>query len=240
MKESKVLLTGLAQWSQDRPFVLAVLGPNGSGKSSIEHELGIGDRSLVERVRHGRAFIDEETGKLGILMVNPDAIAANLLAKNPGLGVDEANRAAQKEAERLRNELAARRADFAFETVGSHPSKVEFLKKLKLEGYNVAVLAVSTESPDINVRRVAQRVALGGHDVPEEKIVARYERTSNLLIAYYQVSDLFVAYDNSRDAKSAGDPSARLVMVRDGSGLHIEPAAREVGWINRFVLEKIR
>ena len=232
-------LRGLASFSQPRPFVLAVLGPNGSGKSSIEHELGIGDRALMERVRGGRAFLDEESHKLGILTVNPDAIAASYMEAYPGMSIDEVNRKAQINAELRRRELAESGVDFAFETVGSHPSKVEFLQELKDAGYFIAVLAVSTEDPQINIRRVAYRVSQGGHDVPPEKVASRYARTSELMIEYYKVSDLFVAYDNSRDAFTSAEPGPRLVLVKDKEGVYVTPATNEVKWVQKHVIEKL-
>ena len=225
--------------TQSTPFALAVLGPNGAGKSSIEHVLGIGDASLMRRVRGGRMFVDESTGKLGILTVNADAIAKALLSGDDSMTVLEANLTAQKEAEGMRRLLAERRADFAFESVASHPSKLEFLKELKAYGYHVGTLLVSTESPEINVRRVASRVQTGGHDVPTDKIISRYYRFSDLIFDYYNASDFFVAYDNSRDSSSESESSARLLLTKDLHGTAIEPACSEVEWIHRYLLDRL-
>ena len=184
-------------------------------------------------------FVDEPTGRLGILTVNADAIAKALLSSDGSMTTLEANLAAQKEAERMRRFLAERRADFAFESVASHPSKLEFLKELKFYGYYVGTLLVSTESPEINVRRVASRVQAGGHDVPTDKIISRYYRFSNLIFDYYDVSDFFVAYDNSRDSSSESDSSARLLLTKDLHGTTIEPACSEVEWIHRYLLDHL-
>ena len=228
-----------SSWVCPSPFVIAALGPNGAGKSTIERTIGIGDRTLMDRVRNGRAFIDEETGQLGILTVNADAIARSLLKANPTVSTDNANREAQRFAEQQRWYLASKRADFAFESVGSHPSKLEFLQELKEAGYYVAVLLVSTEDPTINVRRVAERVQNNGHDVPTDKIIKRYHRMSELIPGFYEVADYFVAYDNSRDTRSANEESARLLLVKDDQGLHLTEHCSEVKWIHEHLLDKI-
>ena len=51
----------------------------------------------------------------------------------------------------------------------------------------------------INVCRVQSRVAEGGHDVPYEKIIARYERALNLVKDVVDVCDVCHIYDNSEE-----------------------------------------
>lgn len=53
----------------------------------------------------------------------------------------------------------------SFETVMSHPSKLDFIKSAKANGYKVYLYFVSLENPIMNVERVNARVQLGGHDV---------------------------------------------------------------------------
>jgi predicted ABC-type ATPase len=68
----------------------------------------------------------------------------------------------------------------------------------------VQLLFVSTNSPDINVRRVAYRVKTGtttGHDVPEDKTRSRYDRTTALLPAAVELADQAFLYDNSYDGR---------------------------------------
>ena len=66
---------------------------------------------------------------------------------------------------------------FSQETVFSHPSKVSALKRAAEAGYRTYLYFVATDSPLINLGRVANRKAQGGHDVPPEKVVARYSRS---------------------------------------------------------------
>ena len=97
----------------------------------------------------------------------------------------------------LQDECINRGVSFSQETVFSHSSKVAALAKAKNEGFRTYLYYVSTGCVDINVARVADRYALGGHDVPVEKIVTRYSRSlANLLAALPYLSRAFF-FDNS-------------------------------------------
>lgn len=75
-------------------------------------------------------------------------------------------------------ELAISRGEsFSQETVFSHPSKVEALRRAREAGYRTYLYFVATESERINLNRVANRHAQGGHDVPTAKVVERYARS---------------------------------------------------------------
>ncbi len=69
-------------------------------------------------------------------------------------------------------------------------------------GYTNVLYFICTEAPELNVERVRQRVALGGHDVPEDRIVGRYKRTLALLPEAIAACDRSVLYDNSYRADS--------------------------------------
>lgn len=75
----------------------------------------------------------------------------------------------------LCNELVKRRRKFSFETVFSHPSKLDLLEDAKRHGYKTYLYFIATNSPEINKDRVRTRVLQGGHDVPNDRIEKRYE-----------------------------------------------------------------
>ncbi len=79
-------------------------------------------------------------------------------------------------ADFFRSEYLASGISFSCETVFSHPSKIELLKNAQHKGFRTYLYFVSTECPEININRVATRVKQGGHDVPYEKIVERFQR----------------------------------------------------------------
>jgi predicted ABC-type ATPase len=102
-------------------------------------------------------------------------------------------------ADFIRYMLVEQDIDFSFETVMSHRSKVKFLDFAKQKGYKVYLYYLATNDSSINIDRVKKRVQQGGHDVPEGKIEARYERSLNLLYDAYKIADRAFIMDSSRE-----------------------------------------
>lgn len=115
----------------------------------------------------------------------------------------EANeRLAQIIADFLRKKLLLEKKKFSFETVFSHPSKIDIMKQAKEAGYKVYLYFVSTESPEINKYRVKIRTELGGHSVPEDKIEQRYYRSLDLMYEAAQYAYQVFFFDNSRNGEN--------------------------------------
>ena len=100
-------------------------------------------------------------------------------------------------AEKQREEHLETNEEFCFETVMSTKRNLELLKRAKEKGYFIRCYYILTVDPAINIFRVKSRVASGGHDVPEEKIVSRYERALELVKNVVELSDVCHIYDNS-------------------------------------------
>lgn len=100
-------------------------------------------------------------------------------------------------ADDLRDQHLAQRDDFTFETVLSTPRKLDFLQKAKAAGYFIRGYFILTATADINVARVNIRVRDGGHDVSEDKIRSRYQRSLKNLPAFLQICDICHVYDNT-------------------------------------------
>ncbi|MBR4250394.1 MAG: zeta toxin family protein [Verrucomicrobia bacterium] len=79
-------------------------------------------------------------------------------------------------ADFLREEFLKRKKSFSTETVFSHPSKIDLLKRAQERGYRVYLYFIATENPELNILRVRNRVEQGGHDVLHEKIRTRYAK----------------------------------------------------------------
>lgn len=156
------------------PHVLRlIVGPNGAGRSTYY------DTRI--RPRFGAEF------------VNADLIQAQELG---GSGVEGSYEAARR-AQARRDELLVRRQSFVTETVASHPSKLELVRKAQAVGYDVWVTFVYLESAHLAVQRVARRVRHGGHAVPEDKIRTRYERMAPIGVASVHAADRGFVVDNS-------------------------------------------
>lgn len=102
-------------------------------------------------------------------------------------------------ADELRERLLAGRESFAFETVLSDPSKVDFMRRARAAGYRVYLYFVATDDAEINVARVRARVLSGGHDVPEDKVRARYGRCLEILSRAVEACNRAYLFDNSGD-----------------------------------------
>src|SRR5262249_28607596 len=94
--------------------------------------------------------------------------------------------------------LAAARMDFAFETTLASRSFAPWLAGLRRSGYQVHLLFLWLPSADLAVRRVAERVRLGGHDVPAEVVRRRYAAgLQNFFGLYMPGADSWRLLDNS-------------------------------------------
>jgi len=117
----------------------------------------------------------------------------------------------------LRKKLLSERKKFSFETVFSHPSKVDIMKEAVKAGYKVYLYFVSTKSPTINQYRVEVRVKQGGHDVPKDKITDRYYRSMNLLHEASQYAYQAFYFDNSVDGEGKQSLFAHFKLDKDNN-----------------------
>ena len=97
----------------------------------------------------------------------------------------------------LQDRFLDRGESFSQETVFSHPSKVAALKRASEAGYRTYLYFIATGNPKINACRVANRRAQGGHDVPADKIIARYARSIAQLKAAMPYLSRAYVFDNS-------------------------------------------
>ncbi len=100
-------------------------------------------------------------------------------------------------AEKQREEHMEQMREFCFETVLSTERNLKLLKRAKEKGYFIRCYYILTADPMINVWRVKARVESGGHDVPEDKIIRRYDRALALVKELIKICDICHIYDNS-------------------------------------------
>jgi len=169
-----------------RPLVVVVAGPNGAGKSTTAPSL-LQDALAVSE------------------FVNADAIAAGLSAFRPESMAIAAGRLMLG---RIRA-LGRARVDFAFETTLASKTFAPRLKRLRESSFRFHLAFLSLPSPDLAVARVAERVRLGGHDVPEAVIRRRFvSGLRNLFRLYFDLADTWQVFDNSTLA------APRLIAAR--------------------------
>ncbi|MFJ2480428.1 zeta toxin family protein [Pseudomonas sp. NPDC087598] len=135
----------------------------------------------------------------------------------------------------IRRSLIRERISFTFETVMSSSDKVKLLADAHNSGYRVYVYYVATADPEINIARVAYRVSQGGHNVPPEKIRARYWRSLELLSEAILTSNRAYIFDNS-DEGSEG--LTQIAEITDGELIEIKSDIQPP-WFKEFVLDKL-
>lgn len=184
------------------PLLICFCGPNGAGKSTL------------------RRLLFEE---LPIPFINADLIAAERF-DSPTM---EAAYEAAILAEEERRRRFEARSSFSFETVLSDPigAKVAFLREARESGYLVLCHFVGIASARHSRLRVAQRVMEGGHDVPDDKIDARFPRIMENLRRLPEACDELTVYDNT-----SPDHPYR-VLARFVSGSLVEVADTLPAWI---------
>ena len=98
------------------------------------------------------------------------------------------------------------------ETVFSHESKVDLVRRASRAGY-IVVLHLIVVPEDLAVARVGDRVANGGHAVPEDKIRSRHNRLWRPVAEAIGIADQAHVYDNT----SAKSPFKPVAMYRAGT-----------------------
>jgi predicted ABC-type ATPase len=208
------------------PRLLVVAGPNGSGKTT-----------LTTRLREFGLDFGE--------YINADEIA---LTMPP---TAERDRLAQIASDERRRGLLDARQTFSFETVLSHPSKIDEMREAKSLGYHFTFYFVAVSDPEINVQRVRHRVAIGGHDVPSDRIIARYFRTMELMPQAILLADQSFIFDNS-DVSNGPELMAEFHAVPVGLEATIvrglpydEIDAEELygsrsDWVSKYVFSGVR
>ena len=187
--------------------LLVIAGPNGSGKSSL--------------VYHTQLSVSLDR------IINPDNYARGLSEQIPD--IVERYRYAMDSCETLRNTLLSQGATFGFETVASREDKLEFVRKAKASGYYVDFIFVSAGSPELCYERVQERVKMGGHDVPREKVFSRYERAMKFLPEYIKIADHAHVWNN-------GEEGLVLMFEKDGDNSMVTIDGQKTDWVNEYLV----
>ena len=191
--------------------LVVVAGPNGTGKSSFV-----------------KAFKDEY-GLTDFEYINPDIYAVKFFSDI----VEEEARyhLAFELAEYKCEEALKENRNIIIETVNSTTRKFDFYRECKSKGYNITVVYVCTNSYQININRVAKRKAQGGHDVPTEKIISRYQKSLDNMFELSLFADVLYVYDNSNEN---GQPALCYYKDKNESKLVYEPK-----WVIEYFIKKL-
>jgi predicted ABC-type ATPase len=137
-------------------------------------------------------------------------------------------------ADFIRFQLLSQNNTFTFETVLSHPSKLDFLQQAKELGYKNYLYFICTVDPEININRVAQRVALKGHSVPKNKIITRYYSSLALLPFLVPQTYRTFLFDNSTE-----NSEIKLVAEVEKGDTFIPKTEEMPWWVYEYVIDPL-
>lgn len=158
-----------------RPHLIVIAGPNGAGKSTTAPALLKDTLEVTE-------------------FVNADVIAQGLSAFKPEMTSFQAGRIM---LERI-HYLAKKRVNFSFETTLASKTFAPWITELRKTGYVFHLVFLWLPSEEFAINRVAERVRMGGHNVPEDTIRRRYHAgLRNFFNLYHPLADSWVFYNNS-------------------------------------------
>jgi predicted ABC-type ATPase len=163
------------------PILTVIAGPNGSGKSSLTRAVEMDGRDRL---------------------LDPDAVARQLNPEDPAAASLAAGRAVLQ----LTQEYLTRGVSFALETTLSSPCRLAVMRKAKALGFEVRLIFVALDHPERCMRRIRNRVARGGHFVPDADVTRRYARSIANAGQALRLADIAYFYDNSGEGH-------RLVLV---------------------------
>ena len=163
------------------PTLVVVAGPNGCGKSTLTRMSGFNEFDIID----------------------PDAIARGIISGNLAHAAREALR-------RRQAALGAGRAHLV-ETTLAGSGIFRHMAAARRAGYRIILHFVSVGSPDRALDRIRNRVALGGHDVPEVDVRRRFVRSHANLPAAIARADLALLYDNT----DLNEPHREVAILGD-------------------------
>ena len=156
-----------------------IAGCNGAGKTTASF-------TILPEVLNCKEFINADEIAKGLSHFQPESVAMQagriMLARM--------------------DELLQKGETFAFETTLATKSYKQKIEWAQANGYEVTLLFFWLDSPNMAKKRVAQRVAEGGHSIPSETIERRYHNgITNLFAIYINMVDICYIFDNSEGRK---------------------------------------
>ena len=162
------------------PKLYIIAGCNGAGKTTASF-------TILPEVLGCKEFINADEIAKGLSPFQPESVAVQagriMLARM--------------------DELLQKGETFAFETTLATKSYKQKIEWAQANGYEVTLLFFWLDSPNMAKKRVAQRVAEGGHSIPSETIERRYHNgIANLFAIYIDMVDICYIFDNSEGERT--------------------------------------
>ena len=182
------------------PKLYIISGCNGSGKTTASY-------TILPDLLNCRQF------------VNSDEFAKSLSPFDPAAASVTASRYMVIKI----NYLLERLEDFAIETTLATRSLLRIVQEAQSKGYEVTVLYFWLASPEMAIQRVHERVAAGGHNIPDAVIRRRYVMGLQYFFeSYVPVTDRWILADNSKSPFTVVAEGSRDVLyIKDNEKYHL-------------------
>lgn len=153
-----------------------ISGCNGAGKTTASY-------TVLPEVWQCREFVNADEIARGLSPFNPESVAI------------EAGRLMLQRIDDLLNAEET----FSIETTLSTKSYQNLLKSAHKKDYQVKLIFFWLDSPETAIKRVAQRVKEGGHNIPTDVIIRRYKAgIDNLFNIYMNCVDYWLLVNNTQ------------------------------------------
>ena len=162
------------------PKLYIIAGCNGAGKTTASF-------TILPEILGCKEFINADEIAKGLSPFQPESVAVQ---------------AGRIMLTRM-DELLQKGETFAFETTLATKSYKQKIEWAQANGYEVTLLFFWLDSPNMAKKRVAQRVAEGGHSIPSQTIERRYHNgIANLFAIYIDMVDICYIFDDSEGERT--------------------------------------
>ncbi|MBQ2344023.1 MAG: zeta toxin family protein [Prevotella sp.] len=173
-----------------------ISGCNGAGKTTASY-------TVLPEILNCKEFVNADEIARGLSPFNPESVAI------------EAGRLMLQRIDFL----LEKDTSFSIETTLSTKSYINLVRRAQEKGFSVRILFFWLNSSELAIRRVAERVAKGGHNIPEPIIRRRYTAgLKNLFNLFMDQVDYWDIYDNSdypRKQIACGGKNAKTIISED-------------------------
>lgn len=161
-----------------QPTLWFVAGANGVGKTSFAFK-------HISTISGSKSF------------VNLDEIARGLSPLDPEVERIRAGRIALQILQETLREVGPSAKSLTVETTLSGRTHLKTIETAQRAGWPVHILYFAVKTPEIALARIARRVSIGGHNVPEIDARRRFSRSLVNLPEYFAACNFWRVYDNN-------------------------------------------
>lgn len=153
--------------------VVIIAGANGSGKTT---------------------FARNFSSHIPFSFINADEIAFSISPHN----VDESKIIAGKSFFKQIETMINEEKNFIIESTLSGRSLLNWIKKIRVNGYFIKIIYVFLENPQMCIERIKERVLKGGHFIPDADVIRRFDRSVNNFWFQYKnnVDEWYLFYNS--------------------------------------------